>query len=253
MDYRVPHAALGFLKGCYKFVNFEWQHSVREDVPDQGFERRFRERCVCDLVGWSISGERELQLGQGLGTASGVLHEIDIVARHSEVTGIVEAKNRSGAPPEKNDAIVFFAKIMDYLTLNPFLADKEICPVLMSTSQLEESGLAACLGLGIHPVGPGLRPLPLLIDNADRIAYELGRLVFDVTINDGFDDYCAELNSVSLGLQGTWFGNRFGSFSDKAIIVQAIGSIDTIELGHRLRQLNSDCSQLLEEVRKAMR
>src|SRR5437868_13570187 len=99
INYTFPQSSLQFLKRCYAFVNSEWQHAVREPLPDQGFERRFRESCVKQLIGWSISQEREMQLGYGLDTASGVYHEVDIVARYSDLIAILEIKNRQGFPP----------------------------------------------------------------------------------------------------------------------------------------------------------
>ena len=69
-----------------------------------------------------------------------------------------KSKNR---PHEKNDVIVFFAKILDYICYNTDLLKQVLIPVFLSTFAFEYTGLAACLGLGIHPMAPGLRPLPL--------------------------------------------------------------------------------------------
>src|SRR5207244_12989337 len=112
----LPRCGIQLLAHCYRYVAVAWQHADRDQItPDQGFERQFREACIGRLPqDWSISQEREMQLGFGLDTASGVLHEVDIVARHPELTVIVEMKNR-GVQPDKNDIIVFFAKIVDYL------------------------------------------------------------------------------------------------------------------------------------------
>src|SRR5688572_14443596 len=94
--------SLHFLVHSYKFVNFEWQHCQREDLPDQGFEQRFRENCLLHITDWDISQGREMHLGYGVDTASGVAHEVDIVARCETISAIVEMKNRQGDPPEKN-------------------------------------------------------------------------------------------------------------------------------------------------------
>ena len=48
-----------------------------------------------------------MRIGQEASTASGVLHEIDIVARHSDCSIIAELKNRQD-PPGKNDIVVLF-------------------------------------------------------------------------------------------------------------------------------------------------
>ena len=57
----------------------------------------------------------------GLATASGVSHEIDVVIRTLNSTALFELKNKAGVPFDKNDAIVFFAKVLDYLCANPEL------------------------------------------------------------------------------------------------------------------------------------
>lgn len=253
VDYPSSDIEVHFLKCCCRFVNSEWQHIAREDVPDQGFEKRFRDSCMTHLTGWEISSEREMHFGYGIETSSGVLHELDIVAKHPNVTAVLEAKNRQGIFPDKNDVIVFYAKILDYLTFNPILLNKEICPTFMSSTSFDQNGLAACLGLGIHPVAPGLRPIPILIDNANRIKVELIKHVnINKDVYGRFDDYTAELNRLSLNLKDTWISSRCGSVSSNSIVVKAAGGLDVVELSHRLRALNADCSWLLQEVRKAI-
>ena len=114
-DEILPRSGIHFLAHCYKFVAVDWQHTTRDGtLPDQGFERQFREACISKLPqDWTVSQSREMQLGNGLDTASGVLHEVDIVARHSDLNAIVEMKNWQ-APSNKNEVIVFFAKLVDY-------------------------------------------------------------------------------------------------------------------------------------------
>jgi len=245
----VPVSALEFLRRCQIFVNEDWQHADRDpSLPDQGFERLFRVDCTLRFGarGWRISQPREMSLGLGLETASGVLHEIDLVAQHPEVTAILELKNRAAFPPGKNDVIVFHAKLLDYFCLNPALLLKEICPVFLSAAPLEATGLAACLGLGINPVAPGLRPLPVLVDNARRMAVELERgLPVPPDVQDAFAEFCPHSNQVSLALEGTWFSNRYGYSSETTIIVKAVPAIESIALAEEYRRLNSDCSRLL--------
>jgi hypothetical protein len=68
----LPKPGLHFLALCYRFVTVDWQHSDRQDIPDQGFEQRCREYCVTRLGSdWTVSQPREMQLGAGLDTASG--------------------------------------------------------------------------------------------------------------------------------------------------------------------------------------
>ena len=250
-DENLPRSALQFLKLCYWFVNVGWQHADRESLPDQGFEIRFRERCVINLQDWTISQEREMRLGEGLDTASGVLHEVDIVAQTPDLVAVLEIKNRQGYPPEKNDVIVFFAKILDYLALNPTLLMREVLPAFMSNSSFEESGLAACLGLGIHPIAPGLRPLPILVDSARIMDAELQKsLPVSDEVSEQFEDFVARLNNLSVALNETWLTNRCGFRSEDTIVLKAVGCLSTLALSRELRQLNGDCKELLDEFRK---
>ena len=241
-----------FLTHCYRFINIDWQHSVREPIPDQGFEEKFRENCIVNLRGWELSQGHEMHLGSGLDTASGVAHEVDIVAKHPDSYAIVEMKNRQAYPPEKNDVIIFFAKIIDYVALNPELALKEICPVFMSTTAFEPSGLAACLGLGIHPVAPGLRPLLMLENNARMMNTEIDRgLAISSMLNDQFEEYKAQVRHLSSALNETWFSNRCGYQSETTIVVRAVSPLNTAALSHDLKQLNAECTQLLNDFREA--
>lgn len=251
-DENLPPSALQFLKQCYRFVNSEWQHTAREPLPDQGFEMRFRESCVTNFPDWTISQEREMRLGEGLDTASGVLHEVDIVAQTSDLVAVLEIKNRQGDPPGKNDIIIFFAKILDYLALNPSLLMREVLPAFMSNSSFEESGLAACLGLGIHPIAPGLRPLPILVDSARIMDTELQKgLPVSDEVAEQFEDFGAGLNNLSVSLNETWLTNRCGFRSEDTIVLKAVGGLQTLALSRELRQLNGDCAELLDEFRKA--
>jgi hypothetical protein len=52
--------------------------------------------------------------------------------------------------------IVFFAKVLDYIALNPPLAMKQICRIFMSAAGLEETALAACFGTSANAVHDNL-------------------------------------------------------------------------------------------------
>jgi hypothetical protein len=227
----LPRCGMEFLARCYKFVAVGWQHAARDDIlPDQGFERQFREVCISKLpLDWTVSQEREMQLGYGLDTASGVLHEVDIVARHSDLTAIVEMKNWQSSS-NKNEVIVFFAKLVDYLAAH---------------------ALAACIGLGIHPIAPSLRPLPLMIDNARRMQHEIdGGLRIGASTAQRFDDYCARINALAVALDWTWFSRRFGAVSDSRIVVKAVSPMQTVALGQDMQTLSADCSALLYDFQQ---
>lgn len=241
---------LRLLRHCYRFVESDWQHLPREALPDQGFELLFRRSCVMALNGWQISQEWELGLGSELVTASGVRHEIDVVARHPDVLVIAELKNRTSGPLGKNDVIIFFAKILDYLAHNPRMLLGEVLPVLVSSCVFEEATLAACLGLGIHPVAPGLRPLPVLANSLEIIRSEIARgLVLPEGATDLWEDACAGVNRLALGLDETWLSARCGYISDELINLRATLDVESHELGRELRQVNSHCSAILGAIR----
>jgi hypothetical protein len=249
-DPEIPVSAFDLLRHTYRFASEEWQHANRETSPDQGFEQRFRESCVLRLREWSVSQPREMGLGMGLETASGVLHEVDLVGTHSDAVAVFELKNRRAFPPEKNDAIVFFAKLLDYLARNPTLLFREVIPLFLSAASFEPTGLATCLGLGLHPVAPGLRPFPLLCDSARRMIWELRQdLVLPQNVREEFDDFCALLNRIGVALEGTWLGRRCGYQSEGSIVVKAIVPPDSHALADDFRRANADCGRLLEAFR----
>src|SRR5579871_1612906 len=246
----VPPAALVLLRHCYLFVNEDWQHLPRDESADQGFEVKLRESCISKLAGWVVSQHREMNLGMGLITASGVLHEVDVVAQREPTVGILELKNRSEWPPEKNDVIVFFAKILDYLCLTPALLRSYLVPIFASSYAFEQSGLAACLGLGIHPIAPQLRPLPMLIDNANRMLGELGNgTTLSPEDAGAFDDFCSKLSCMSSLLASADVNARFDYFNDLAISVRAFGGVPVREMADELRALNGECSRLIQVFR----
>jgi hypothetical protein len=170
----------------------------------------------------------------------------------TSLLGILELKNRAGWLPEKNDVIVFFAKILDYLCFTPALLQARLVPIFVSSYAFRQSGLAACLGLGIHPIAPQLRPLPILCDNANRMTAEIDK---GMALSSGdalaFDDFCAKLANVVSLLTRADMNSRFDYFNDLTIAVRAFGGIDVDELADELRTLNSECSQLIQLFRAA--
>ena len=249
-----PPQTLDFLKRCCRFVNSEWSHATREAVPDGGFEQRFRESCVRHLRGWTISEQREFQLDASLVTLSGALHEVDIVAKTDGATAIAELKNVGGGPG-KNDIIVFYAKILDYLLANPDLVYDDVCLAFISRSTFDPNGLAACLGLGVHPVASDIRPLPVLINNAMGMQVELdkGLQVSQDTLSH-FEDFCANLNWMDSVLQETWLNRRFHYLSsDDGLLIRAVEPVDVHDLERALRQANSDCIAIYVAFQHAQR
>lgn len=255
MDLKVTNVVgpdlLQFLKCSYRFVNEEWPHASREPIPDQGFEETFRAACVTKLHGWHISQVREMHLGDNLITASGIMHEIDLVGLHEQAVAIVELKHWESTTPTKNEAIIFFAKLLDFLAANPRLVLRDICPIFISISGFEESGLAACLGLGIHPVGPGLRPLPIIVDSAQRMETEICR---SAQVNDPLrgqlTDFWAILHRLNVALEATWLGNRCGYLSETTLVLKSMTCSESVTLSRLLREANADCLQLLTSFRE---
>lgn len=252
MEADINKSVLGFLRHCYKFLNENWQHADRELIPDQGFEERLRESCILASKEWRVSQPREMNLGAEVDTSSGVLHEIDLVVEQTDCFAILEAKNRKEFLPTKNDVIVFFAKILDYLTCNPDIAQREICPVFISTFDFEQSGLAACLGLGIHPIAPRLRPLPILIETMLRMEIELENgLDIDSGWLGEFTDFRSQVNRFASILQPTWFSERFGYQTRETIVSKAVRGLNTKSLSQEFRVINGQCSNLLTTLRAA--
>ena len=249
LDQPKAAATLKFLKCCYRFVSEEWPHAQQEELPDQGFERQFRETCVRHLPDWQVSDERELHLGAGYTPASGVMHEVDIVARHSETRAVAEMKNRADAVG-KNDIIVFFAKVLDYILANPALALEGLCLAFVCRASFEPRGLATCLGLGIHPVCSKIRPLPVLKNTVDILTREvrLGlRLPDDLEIR--LADLRAEVANISVGLNDIWLDNRLGYQSETTLSIRAIPPIHADAFTQRFTRANSTCSDILKVAR----
>ena len=111
----VSSGVLDFLRHSYRFLTLEWPHADREPIPDQGFEEAFRSACVTKLPGWRISQIREMHFGDDLMTASGTNHEIDTVGSRDQAVVVLELKHWQAGIPTKNEVIVSFAKIFDYL------------------------------------------------------------------------------------------------------------------------------------------
>lgn len=242
---------LEFLQRCFRFVSEEWPHAVRVRVPDDGFEQRFRESCDHHLRGWLIAPIREMWLGAGLETLSGAFHEVDIVARTSGTTAVAELKNL-GDRPGKNDIIVFFAKILDYVLANPQLLLQDICLTFLSRTSFDDRGLAACLGLGIHPVASDIRPLPILVNNARAIQVELDRgLVVSLESRNDFENFCVQLNRLGLALRETWFDSRFRHNSSESIVAWMVEPIQVDDLARDLRQANNDFIAIYNNFRSA--
>jgi len=239
------------LKYAFVFVHQDWQHAKRDESPDQGFERQFRALLATQQRGWKISENREMHLGLGLGTGSGVLHEIDLVARGDGATAVFELKNKGGAPADKNDAIVFFAKVLDYVSGNPELCTQELTLALLSSFLHDSNGIAACLGLGIYPIAPELRPLPLLQQNAKAMEEELSKgLELPHEVNELFTEFRAELNMFTLALRDVWPSGRWGYHSDRSIFIRSPAPVELDNVAARLVRLNAWCGDLLRTFKE---
>jgi hypothetical protein len=245
--------AAQFVRDAYQFVATTWQHAPRDDTPDQGFERLFREHCMARLNGWKISSAREMHLGATRETASGTLHEIDLVALHDTTTAIAELKNYQ-IGPDKNDVIVFHAKLLDYVLANADLTLRELCFAFIASKNLEDPTLSTCFGLGIHPITPQLRPLPVLVQNAtywQRKIHEGANISNEIMAK--FEDFCATLSKVAVSLSETWPSNRFGYQGPNRIVVRTAAFSEWESLLQDFRSLNADCLPLKEAFDSALR
>lgn len=234
------------LRHSYGFLMHQWQHSDREAIPDEGFELQFRQSCVRQLDNWIVSQHREMQFGCGAATASGVFHEIDVVLRSDTVIGVFELKNQRSGSPGKNSVVVFFAKILDYLLANPSLLKREIVAAFMTSQAMENSALAACLGLGIHPLFPGTRPIPVLVHNARLMLAELDNgLSVPPSVRPSVNDLCAVLNRLTLQFSSIAISERLDSFSDSSILVHALPAPPVSDLCDDLRLANAETARLV--------
>ena len=245
---------LDFLKCCFRFVSQEWPHAMREPIPDEGFEERFRDSCIRWLPGWSIAPPREMRLGAGLDTLSGTLHEVDIVAKTNGTTSVAELKNLGGGPG-KNDVIIFYAKMLDYVLANPDMAYDNVCLAFVSRSSFDQRGLSACLGLGIHPIASDIRPLPVLINNAMSMQVELDKgLQVDSETLAQFEDFCANLNRLAFALHETWLEYRCEyNSSEDGLLFRAVEPIEVENLTRDLQQANGDCISIYRVFQQALR
>lgn len=245
---RTSSPMFSFLKACYQFVSKEWPHAEREDLPDRGFERQFRMFVRC-LGPWEVSDERELHFGADHRPASGTAHEVDIVVSSPEMQAIAELKNHAAAVG-KNDVIVFFAKVLDYILANPALALKKICLAFVCRASFDPRGLAACLGLGIHPVCSKIRPLPVLEQTVAILTREVRHgLNLPDDHEQRLSDLRAEVNNLSVGLTDTWPDARFGYQSESILAIHSTHPIPAGEYADRFTQANSTCSDVLSVAR----
>ena len=108
------------------------------------------------------------------------------------------------------------------------------------------------MGLGIHPVGADIRPLPILVNNAMIMESEIRKgLRITSDTQERFEDMCAQLNNLSSTMSETWLDNRCGYDSDDSILLRAVGPLPTRALAEQIRQLNGDCTDILREFRIA--
>ena len=138
------------------------------------------------------------------------------------------------------------------MSTRPSLLKQTLAPVFLSTFAFEYTGLAACIGLGIHPVAPGLRPLPLLIDNARRMAVERDKGIgLPQAEWDTFDDFCVALNRLSIKLVPADINQRFDILNDTTVKARAVRITQTVEIGDQFRSLSAECSRLIDVFRAA--
>ncbi len=214
---------------AFLFVSWEWQHLERDSTPDQGFEKRFRETCLLKLTEWRVSYPREMGFGSDFSTASGIAHEIDVVAACDCVTAIIEMKHQQGLVG-KNEVIVFFAKLFDCLANNPRMLLSEVCPIFLAHSAFDDHALAACLGLGIHAVSPVIRPLPILAQNVRCMEQELCKgASVTASIVEEVDDMRARVGRLSRAIESNSISSRAGYVSDSHILLKGGDALPLVD------------------------
>jgi hypothetical protein len=244
---------LTLLREAYRFVAVTWPRVPRDLIPDQGFERRLREAVATATAtnGWTLAPASQFEIDAEPATASGVLHEVDLVARHADaaIRIVVEAKNW-GHQLGKNEIIVFFAKLLDFFAGRPNLLERRVGAFVASAGSFDESGLQACVGLGMHPIAPDVRPFPVLVDTARRMAFDLTNgFQPSVGLADDLDDFGAAVNRLGVGLEPLELPKRLAYKSDREIVIRAVDTTDVAALAARLRQLSGVAAALLERAR----
>ena len=66
-----------------------------------------------------------------------------------------------------------------------------------------------------------------------------------------FQDFCSEINRVSLTLRDTWFSSRFGYLSEDSIVMKAVAGYEISASSHSIYSLNAECNYLLTVIREA--
>jgi hypothetical protein len=194
--------------------------------------------------GFVVSLPREMRLGGSYQSTSGILHELDLVCSRGDLRIVWELKHWSNHA-EKNAVVGFWAKLIDFLAANSDLAAQENVPVFMTTSTFDAHGLAAALGLGIEPLAPGLRPLPVLAYNLRLLDAELKRTpAFRADVEGLVDDYGASCARLATLLVGSSMSERVGRISDTAISLKTRSFDDAVEAASLLRLANGQWTNI---------
>ena len=84
----------------------------------------------------------------------------------------------------------------------------------------------------------------------DKVELNKG-LVISSNAQDRFDDLCSQINNLSSALSETWLDNRCGYLSETSILIRAVSPPQVDALAQELRQINSDCTDILNVFRAA--
>jgi hypothetical protein len=151
--------------GSKLFLAKVWPHTAKSfEERDRGFERAFRHHMFEKFRPTAISSVHDLSFGAGLGTLSGLHHELDLLSRWDEQEWVFELKNGGGCEINKEMLMVFQEKTLDFYFANyGFLSSLRIMRgFLTGAGYVDDHIRAYCAAWGIVLIDNELFPLPAL-------------------------------------------------------------------------------------------
>ncbi len=147
------------------FLRRIWPHTGRNtEERDQGFERKFREHIWASLRPEKLSSAHCMSFAAGLTTLTGLLHELDLIARWGNQEWVFELKHGGGSDVDKEMLMVFNEKVLDFYMRNyGFLSSLRIMRCFLTAApRIEDRLRAYCAIWGIVLIDNELLPIPLL-------------------------------------------------------------------------------------------
>lgn len=138
------------------------------------FEDRFRDTLAARIPFDLISSKRDMGLGQGLVSRSGLSHELDLISRLSTDFFTFELKHYAESQINKEMVMVFHQKVLDFYLENYAVLEQFTLHRLFVTrsAQIDVGIRQFCAAWGILLVDPHLLSLPICEIIVDAIHSE---------------------------------------------------------------------------------